>query len=271
MVLQAPVDLRGWIDHFRDAPIPVLQQSAAALDALRANDDADVRAIAAIAADDPLLTLRVLAMVSRNRPQRLMTDVETVDAAILLLGIPPLLRQLADLPTVESRLAAFPDALQGLQRVLCRAQRAAVFALSIAVSRKDNEAAIVHEAAMLHDFAEALLWCHAPQLALRIDAMQRDDPTLRSAAAQRAVLHIELPDLEQALMRCWRLPELLVKITDHRQEREPRVRNVLLAVRLARHSQRSWDNPALPDDLREIGELVSQTPLAVRRRLMALA
>jgi hypothetical protein len=34
------------------------------------------------------------------------------------------------------------------------------------------------------------------------------------------------------------------------------VRNVLLAIQVARHSAHGWDNPAIPDDLREIADLL---------------
>jgi hypothetical protein len=34
------------------------------------------------------------------------------------------------------------------------------------------------------------------------------------------------------------------------------VRNVLLAIQVARHSANGWDNPAIPDDLREIAALL---------------
>mgnify|MGYP000048729997 CR=1 FL=1 len=52
-----------------------------------------------------------------------------------------------------------------------------------------------------------------------------------SAVAQRELLNIELHDLQQALMRAWRLPELLVRIEDDRHAETAQVRNVLLAVR----------------------------------------
>ena len=45
----------------------------------------------------------------------------------------------------------------------------------------------IHEAALLHDFAEMLLWVHAPALALQIAQAQAKDPTLRSALAQKDV------------------------------------------------------------------------------------
>jgi HD-like signal output (HDOD) protein len=102
-----------------------------------------------------------------------------------------------------------------------------------------------------------LLWCHAPALALEIAARQAVDPTLRSAAAQRAVLRVELHELQLALMRAWRLPELLIRISDPQHAASQQERNVLLAIRLARHSACGWDNPALPDDLRDIAALLN--------------
>ncbi len=37
---------------------------------------------------------------------------------------------------------------------------------------------------------------------------------------------------------------------------QPRVRNVVLAVNLARHSANGWGDAALPDDYKDIGELL---------------
>ena len=39
-------------------------------------------------------------------------------------------------------------------------------------------------------------------------------------------------------------------------KRDPRVRNVVLAVNLARHSAENWENPGLPDDFRGIEKLL---------------
>jgi HD-like signal output (HDOD) protein len=150
-----------------------------------------------------------------------------------------------------------PDAQAGLQAVLDRAARAARFALAFAVHRLDHDAAVIHEAALLHDFAEMLLWAHAPTLAREIAQRQRADPTLRSADAQRAVLHVTLAEVQQALMKAWRLPELLVRISDDQASAQSQVRNVQLAIRVARHSALGWDNPALPDDVAEIAALLN--------------
>jgi HD-like signal output (HDOD) protein len=129
---------------------------------------------------------------------------------------------------------------------------------------------VIHEAALLHDFAEMLLWCHAAPLALQITQRQTLDPTLRSACVQRDVLGVELVDVQQALMRVWRLPELVVRISDDHHDQAPQVRNVLLAIRVARHSSHGWDNAAIPDDLRDIAQLLTLKPDATLRLLHEL-
>lgn len=257
-------DLAAWTAHFRAAEIPVLAHTAQTLEALRANEDAvDANGIGELVSHDPLMTLKVLSYAATHRPARVVTDAETVTAALVMMGITPFFRAFGPQPTVEQRLAEVPEALEGLLAVLKRAHRGANFALAFAVHRMDSDAAVIHEAALLHDFAEMLLWCHAPALALRIRAAQQADPTLRSNVVQTQLLNIELCDLQQALMRAWHLPELLIRITDDRHATQAAVRNVVLAVRLARHTARGWDNAALPDDLADIGALLNLSPAAV--------
>jgi HD-like signal output (HDOD) protein len=262
-VTHALRDLDAWVKHFRDAEIPVLGSTADALEAMRANeDDVDANLIGEMVADDPLMTLKVLAYASTHRPPRLVTDVETVTAAVVMMGISPFFGNFGRQPAVEDWLADEPEALEGVGEVLRRAHRAAQFALSFAVHRMDHDAAVIYEATLLHDFAEMLLWCHAPTLALKIRTAQKADPTLRSHLVQQQVLNLQLFDLQQALMRAWALPELLIRITDDRHARHPSVQNVMLAVRLARHSAESWDNPAIPDDITALSQLLNLSEAA---------
>ncbi len=253
--------LARWVGWFRDAEIPVLATTAEAIEAMRANeDDVDANALGEVIGADPLMTIKVLAHAGAHRHSRLVTDAETVTAALVMMGIGPFFRAFEPQPTIEERLADQPAALDGLERVLHRAERAARFALGFAVHRMDQDAAAIHTAALLHDFTELLLWCHAPALALAIQARQLADPTLRSRDAQRAELRIELGDLEQVLTRAWRLPELLVRMGRDAHAREPSVRTVTLAIQVARHSARGWDDAALPDDIAAIAELLNLAP-----------
>jgi HD-like signal output (HDOD) protein len=257
-IAKAPRDAAGWAAQFDPASLPVLDETAAQLEGLRACEDAvDAHLLAEIIATDPLMTLKLLAHVGRLRRGREGSDAETVTAALVMLGIPPFFRAFGPQETVEQRLADHPDAIDGFRAVLRRSHRAANFALGFAVHRLDHDAAVIHEAALLHDFAELLLWLRAPDLALEITRRQAADPALRSAAVQRELLHVELPELQNLLMKQWRLPALLVDITDDKRHNDSlQVRNVLLAIRVARHTAHGWDNAALPDDITEIAALL---------------
>jgi HD-like signal output (HDOD) protein len=269
---RAPRDVAGWAALFDHRRLPVLASTAAALAELRENEDAvDAHLLAETVNQDPLLTLKLLAHVAHLRRGREGSEVETVTEALVMLGIPPFFRAFAPpegLEVAEERLAPWPEALEGFDQVLQRSHRAARFAIGFAVHRMDHDAPVIHEAALLHDFAELLLWLHAPSLALQIRQAQAADPTLRSATAQRALLNVELADLQHHLMQAWRLPSMLVRITDdHAQQSSLQLRNVMLAIRVARHSAQGWDNAALPDDIAEVATLLHLAPDATTRLL----
>lgn len=263
LLTQPLSDLRAWTAYLEDAEIPVQEDSAAALEALRLNEDeVDASSLGEVISTDPLMTLKVLAFASANRSANRVTDPETVIEALVMMGISPFFRAFGRQVTLEERLRDQPEALAGLRGVLKRAHRAANFALAFAVHRMDHDAAVIHQAALLHDFAEMLLWVHAPALALKILAAQRIDTTLRSSSAQKSILNVELADLQQSLMKIWLLPELLIRITDDKHADHPSVRSVLLAIRLARHTSESWSNPAVPDDVNDIAQLLNLSQAA---------
>ena len=257
--IQTPLrDPAAWAAAFDRLDIPVLAATADAIEEWRANEDAvDAHLLAQSLDSDPLMTLKLLRHVAVLRKGRDQSDAETATEALVMLGITPFFRAFGPQPTVEALLACQPEALEGLRQVLRRSHRAARFALGFAVHRGDHDAALIHEAALLHDFAEMLLWAHAPALALALRRRQQAEPTLRSADAQRTLLHVDLSDLQQLLMKTWRLPQLLVQISDDHASHLAQVRNVQLAIRLARHSAMGWDNAALPDDVDEIAALLN--------------
>ncbi len=260
-ITQALPDEARWLAAFDRREIPVLADTAAEIEELRANEDAvDAHLLSETLQIDPLMTLKLLRHVALHRRGRQLHDAETTTEALVMLGITPFFRDFGPQPTVEQRLATQPEALAGLRAVQQRADRAARFALAFAIHRQDHDAGLIYQATLLHDFAEMLLWVHAPGLALAVQRRLQSEPGLRTALAQQAVLGIDLSDLQQALMKAWHLPELLVQISSDHDSPLTQVRNVQLAIRLARHSAQGWDNPALPDDLAAIGSLLNLGP-----------
>lgn len=268
----------AWVRALADAEIPILPHALAELEQLREIEDTrgtvDARTLADAMGANPLMVLKVLTHVSRYCTRLGVEPPETLTGAIVMMGIAPFFNTFLNAPTFIEWFKSDPDAASGLLKVITRARRAANFSLNFAIRRQDEDAAILYEAALLHDFAEMLLWCHAPKLAKEIHRLKRADPALRSSAAQKAVLGTTLNALAHGLMREWQLPDMLIKCTDERRVNDPQVRNVMLAVRLARHSRNGWDapnaQPALRDDIAGVAQLLTLSEEAATRLVMTL-
>lgn len=237
--------------------MPILRKTERLLEEARQNiEKVNGRDLAVIVLQDPLMAIRVLAYIQPFRGKHLRSDITNIGNAITMLGVEPFFTRFSTPVTIESLLKDEPQALLGVLQVIRRVQRASHYAHEWAFERHDMNIEEVTLAALLHDLAEILLWCFAPKLALDIRARQIADKTLRSAVAQQQVLGIHLFDLQLALCDAWHLPELLNTLMDGAYSQQPRVQNVKLAVDLARHSARDWNDAALPDDFTDIEKLL---------------
>lgn len=261
-------DVEAWLAVFAQSELPVLRHSVNEIERLGADEEnTNGRVLAGVILHDPLLTLRVLAYIEEHRRKRQTTDITTIDRAIMMIGIVPFFRAFTGLPLIEERLAAYPQALLGLLKAIGRARRAAHWAREWAVLRRDMDVDEITLATLLHDVAEIMMWLYAPAMALQFRDAQRTQPHRRSAQIQEEIYGIPLYKLKLALAEAWRLPALVVQLLDHRQAENPRVRNVKLAVDLARHSAFGWTDPALPDDFKAIRALLHINQATLIRHL----
>ena len=250
-------DLDAWVLYFSAADLPVLRHTARQLDEMRARiERVNGKEIARVVLQDPLMTVKVLAYIQPFAGKSLRHDITTIASALMMLGVEPFFEKFGELPTIEGMLGGNPPAMLGTLQLIRRVQRAAHYAHEWAIWRHDMNVEEVTIAALLHDLAEILLWCFAPRLALEIRNRQKTDKTLRSNAVQAEVLGVTLLELQIALCRAWHLPELLANLIDGSDTSVPRIRNVTLAVDLARHSANGWNDAALPDDFSAIENLL---------------
>lgn len=268
MIEKPLANLATWVDYFTRVDVPVLRRTARDLAALREKEDSvSGRVIAHTVLQDPLLTLKVLALIEQRRRASQNHDITTIERAIMMIGITPFFRHFETLPTIEDQLAHHPHALLGVMKVIVRARHSAKWAREWALLRHDVDVDEVTVAALLYDCAEILCWIFAPVLSLELRNLLKSRQGLRSAVAQEAVFGVTAHDLQTGLARAWRLPALLTILIDGKEHANPRVRNVLCATNLARHSANGWDDPALPDDYAEIGELLHLSTDAVKTRV----
>ena len=255
---QQETKVQAWVKVLGTQEVPVLRQTFRSMvDAHQRMDWINAREISQFVLHDPMMTLRVLSYLHESVGKRQMQEITTVGNAIIMLGINPFFRHFEKLAVVEDALKPHPQALLQLVQLVKRAQVAQRWAFNWATWRYDKRAEELAIAALLHDLAEIVLWCFAPQKGLEILALRKANPTARSAQLQEHVLGFHLLDLQLALCYHWHLPELLTQLMDDAHADNSRIKNVKLAVDLARHSANGWDDPALPDDYAAIEKLLN--------------
>lgn len=263
-----PKDLAGWLTLFSDSEMPILRQTTRRLDEARQHiDRVSARDITDIVLQDPLLAIRVLAYIQAFGSKHLRSDITNIASAVMMLGVEPFFRTFEKPLAIESMLSQQPQALLGMLQVVLRAQRASRYAHEWAFARHDMNVEEVALAALLHDLAEILLWCFAPELAIDIRSRLQSDRALRSGSVQQEVLGFPLAELQLALCREWHLPDLLTMLMDSSSAHLPRVQNVRLAVNLARHSIDGWTDEAIPDDFAAIQTLLNISRETLLERL----
>jgi len=250
-------DIKAWVDFICSAEIPVLKQTAREIARLQEDEDKlSARAITSVVLNDPMMVFRVLSYSQKHKSKHQLQDLLQVEQAVLMMGTTTFFRDIPPDFLVEDALKNNLTALTHLLKLIRRAHRAAYFSADWATHLADLHAEEVRIAALLHDLAEMLMWCFAPDKMNTIYAMQHADKTLRSNVVQQEVLGFVLHDLQKELVEIFQLPPLLSKLMQDGTSHEQRVRNVTLAVNLARHSANGWDDAALPDDYHDIAELL---------------
>lgn len=268
MIVRPFPNIDGWAAFFHTADIPVLKHTVVELERLREKaEHVNARQFASLITKDPLFSLRVLLYIEAHRRKQQLTDITTIERAIIMIGVEPFFHDFRNLPLIETQLNECPEALLGLLKVIQRAKQASKWAHEWAVSRHDLDVDEITVATLLRYIAEMLIWCFAPTLALHARQMQRSDKSLRSSAIQTAAYNIKLDDLQLRLVKDWHLPELLSRLMDNEHVENARVRNVMLASNLARHAANGWDDAALPDDYVAIAELLHTDVSTIKQKL----
>ncbi len=197
-------NVEAWVSKLSAESIPVLPQSLQRLAQLRARAEyIRPRDISQAVLHDPMLTLSVLRLLRLQRTDRMLTDITTVEHAVMMMGVDPFFEAFSDLQSIDQVLNGDAVAMNGLMAVVARARHAALHAREWARLRNDIESDEVIIAALLHDLAEMVLWCFAPRLAEQIENRLLADSALRSTDVQFEILGFRLNELELALVKSW--------------------------------------------------------------------
>ncbi|SER22276.1 HD-like signal output (HDOD) domain, no enzymatic activity [Nitrosomonas sp. Nm51] len=254
--------LNQCVAYLTKVEIPVLKQTARKLSTLIENvDHLDARCLAHVIKSDPLMVVKLIRYLQQHRARQQAHQIMEVEQVLIMLGMDNALKNVSAKPYIEDLLGSdHREALVYLLKATHRAKVASAYAFDWAVRLHDLRYEEVRIAALLHDLAEMLMWCFAPKAMLQIKLIQTQNKTIRSQHIQEKVLGFPLYALQHALAAQWKLPELLIALMDDNHSDQQRVRNVFLAVNLARHAANGWDDAALPDDYEQIGQLLHLKP-----------
>lgn len=247
----------AWVEHFKEVELPILRLTASRLEELRETAEViNTRTLANIIMHDPMMTLRVFRFMKENRSKSQNAEITTIERALVMIGTMKFFDSCQNLPIIEHQLKGYPKAMLGLLKVISRSRQASLWARDWALLRQNTRFEEIALAALLHDFVEVLMYCVAPTLAINARERLTANPGLRTRAVQEEIFGAALPEIMRELIELWGLPELLMSLLDPADAEALNVRNVNLALDLARHTANGWNDAALPDDFRAIEELL---------------
>jgi HD-like signal output (HDOD) protein len=255
--VKASQDVAAWVKFLKTADIPVLKQTAREINRLKEDEEnVSARDIAMVVLSDPMMVFKVLTYAQTHKSRNQLQDLAQVEQALLMMGTATFFNHIPPQPVVEDLLSSHMARLMDLLKLIVRAHRASRYAAEFAAHLMDLHAEEVRVAALLHDLTEMLMWCFASEKMSEIAKLQAADVTLRSKVAQEQVFGFKLIDLQKHLIEAFQLPPLLAQLMEDASSESQRVKNVRIAVNLARHSANGWDNAALPDDYRDVAALL---------------
>ncbi len=214
MLPQKQRKLSEWVDFLTTAEIPVLKQTARNLAILEQDEQhLSARSIAHAVKYDPLMTVKLLRYLQQHKHRNQGHDVVEVEQIVMMLGLETTLNKVSAKPLVEEILGRNNmSALVYLLKTAHRSNIASSYAFDWAVRLHDLHFEEIRVAALLHDIAEILMWCFAPNEMLQIRNLQKQDKTIRSATAQESIFGFTLNQLQLELAVTWKLPQLLITL-----------------------------------------------------------
>ncbi len=258
---QKPESLAEWLVFFEHADIPVLRHTAIELKKMQADPRRlNASDVANVVTDDPLMTVKLMRYMQARKSRHQTQEILDVKQMLLMTGLENFFTAVPADPIAEDQLKDHPDALANFSRVVRRARLAAYYSVDWAQRIHNIHSEEVKVSALLTHVAEILMWCYNPVPMLEIRGLQDLHKSMRSRKAQEQVLGFSGVDLQRKITLEWNLPNLLLGFMDPTQASLSQVRNVKLAVRLARHCESGWHDAAIPDDIREIAELLNMDP-----------
>lgn len=236
---QAINQLDAWIAKLAQQPLPALSHSRDAYMALGGQDNISVTQLSNIVLMDPGLIVTLLREASATPRKRMLSEINTVDSAILMLGVPRAAQLIENAPSMEERVAK--PVQEEYLRVLSRAYHSACQAHAFARSHVDLAPEEIFLAAMLQEVGTLALWANSPKTMVKLKKLAGPG-FFCDVEAQREVLGLELRALSLALVEHWGLSSFIKTTLDPDAQDNNRTQSVGLGRRVSEAADLGWDS-----------------------------
>lgn len=218
-------------------PLPIFEHSARAFRKVGSEGGSTFEMYGDIILKDPGLALHTLNQLQTTAKKSLHVEISSMAQATMLLGVDRTKRLTVGHPQLERTLSGF--AKTGYIRTACRAFHAAFQAWDWAHIKNDHAPDEILLATLLHDVAEMALWVAAPEKMHQFRKLMLKDG-LPTDEAQYIAFGESLEHFSREIAAYWHLPGLVNDALRPENANQPRVRCVMLAVQLARSTERGW-------------------------------
>lgn len=225
------------IDELTAQPLPIFEFSARAFRKVGSEGGNTFEDYGDIILKDPGLALHTLNQLRGDSDESTRAEISSMAQATMMLGVDRAKRLTMGHPQLERSLNGY--AKTGYIRTACRAFHAAFQAWDWAHIKNDHAPDEILLAALLHDVAEMALWVAAPEKMHQFRKLMLKDG-LPTDEAQYIAFGESLEHFSREIANRWHLPGLVSDALRPENANQPRVRGVMLAVQLARSTERGW-------------------------------
>lgn len=225
------------IDELTAQPLPIFEYSARAFRKVGSEGGNTFEGYGDIILKDPGLALHTLNQLRGDSKTSPRADISSMAQAAMMLGVDRAKRLTMGHPQLERSLSGY--AKTGYIRTACRAFHAAFQAWDWAHIKNDHAPEEILLATLLHDVAEMALWVAAPEQMHQFRKLMLKDG-LPTDEAQYIAFGESLEHFSREIANRWHLPGLVNDALRPENANLPRVRGVMLAVQLARSTERGW-------------------------------
>ena len=238
--------LSEWKQRINALEIPILNASAAYFQKHQNSPATSVGTLLKCLHYDPGFSLNLLRAAGHSR----RTRVKTVSHAMLLLGLPHVLKRPENLPRIEAH--PNPVCRQLLQRFCARSFHTVSYATAWLNHKKELHNAELLTACQNSYFIEYLMCLEEPDAMLKL--LQFRGTAIAKQKHEQQLFGVCLQELALEISQDWRLPELLIQINDKSSHSANKVRLVQLARAVTDESMISWYGRSMNSLIEELAD-----------------